>query len=72
MKKDNALFILFIVVTTLCISNIEVHSQEVHVGASGDKKEIQLGKTSRSLLLDKDYSSHFTIAPCEPEFIEIK
>jgi len=27
---------------------------------------------SRSILSDKDYSGSFTIAPYEPEFIELK
>jgi beta-galactosidase len=26
---------------------------------------------SRSILFDKDYSGNFTIAPFEPEFIEV-
>ena len=39
---------------------------------SGETKEIQLKRKSRSILLDKDYNGNFTISPYEPEFIEIK
>ena len=38
----------------------------------GEPKEIQMKEKSRSVLFDKDYSGNFTIAPYEPEFIEIK
>jgi beta-galactosidase len=44
----------------------------LYLNVSGDPKEIQMKGNSRSILFDKDYSGNFTIAPYEPEFIEIK
>ena len=44
----------------------------LYLNVSGELKEIQMKGNSRSILLDKDYSGNFTIAPYEPEFIEIK
>jgi len=44
----------------------------LYVNVSGEPKEIQMKVKSRSLLFDKDYAANFTIAPYEPEFIEIK
>jgi beta-galactosidase len=35
-------------------------------------KEIKINGKSRSILLDRDYTGNFTIAPYEPEFIEIR
>ena len=43
----------------------------LYLNVSGEPKEIQMKTKSRSLLLDKDYAGNFTIAPYEPEFIEI-
>jgi beta-galactosidase len=44
----------------------------LYLNVSGEPKEIQMKGNSRSILFDKDYSGNFTIAPYEPEFIEIK
>ena len=44
----------------------------LYLNISGEPKEIQMKKSSRSILFDRDYSGNFTIAPYEPEFIEIK
>jgi beta-galactosidase len=44
----------------------------LYLNISGESKEIQMKGKSRSILFDKDYSGNFTIAPYEPEFIEIK
>ena len=44
----------------------------LYLNVSGEPKEIQMKTKSRSLLLDKDYTGNFTIAPYEPEFIEVK
>jgi beta-galactosidase len=44
----------------------------LYLNVSGEPKEIQAKGKSRSILFDKDYSGNFTIAPYEPEFIEIK
>ena len=44
----------------------------LYLNVSGQPKNIQLKENSRSILYDKDYSGNFTIAPYEPEFIEIK
>jgi beta-galactosidase len=44
----------------------------LYLNTSGEPKEIQMESNSRSLLFDRDYSGNFTIAPYEPEFIEIK
>jgi beta-galactosidase len=44
----------------------------LYLNVSGDAKEIQMKRNSRSILLDKDYNGNFTIAPYEPEFIELK
>jgi beta-galactosidase len=43
----------------------------LYVNVSGEPKEIQIKGKTRSILFDKDYSDGFTIAPYEPEFIEI-
>jgi beta-galactosidase len=42
------------------------------LNVSGEPKAIQMKGNSHSILLDKDYTDNFTIAPYEPEFIEIK
>jgi len=44
----------------------------LYLNVSGEPKEIKINRTSRSILFDKDYTGNFTIAPYEPEFIEIK
>jgi beta-galactosidase len=42
------------------------------LNVSGEPKRIRMKGDSRSLLFDKEYTGHFTIAPYEPEFIEVK
>ena len=42
----------------------------LYLNVSGQPKEMK--KNSRSILWDKDYAGNFTVAPYEPEFIEIK
>jgi beta-galactosidase len=44
----------------------------LYLNMSGEPKEIKLTGRSKSILRDKDYSGNFTIAPYEPEFIELK
>jgi len=44
----------------------------LYLNVSSVPKEIQMAGKSRSILLDKNYDGNFTIAPYEPEFIEIK
>ena len=44
----------------------------LYMNVSGEPKEIKRDGSSRSILFDKDYSGNFTIAPYEPEFIEVK
>lgn len=44
----------------------------LYLNISGEPKEIQMNGKSRSILFDKDYSGNITIAPYEPEFLEIK
>jgi len=44
----------------------------LYLNISGEPKEIKMEGKSRSILLDRDYTGNFTIAPYEPEFIEIK
>ena len=44
----------------------------LYMNVSGEPKEIQMQDNSRSILFDKDYNGNFTIAPYEPEFIEIR
>jgi beta-galactosidase len=44
----------------------------LYLNVSGDPKEIPVKGNSRSILFDKDYTGKFTLAPFEPEFIEIK
>ncbi len=44
----------------------------LYLNTTGETKEIQRKGNSRSILLDKDYTGNFTIAPYEPEFIEVK
>ena len=47
-------------------------SHFLYMNVSGDPKEIRMKGNSRSILFDKEYSGNFTIAPYEPEFIELK
>ena len=44
----------------------------LYLNVTGEAKEIQMKENSRSILWDKDYKGNFTIAPYEPEFIELK
>jgi beta-galactosidase len=44
----------------------------LYLNVSGDAKEIPMKGNSRSILFDKDYTGNITIAPYEPEFIEIR
>jgi beta-galactosidase len=44
----------------------------LYLNVSGEPKEIQMKGNSRSILFDKDFTGNFTIAPYEPEFVEIK
>jgi beta-galactosidase len=44
----------------------------LYLNVSNEPKEIQIKGSSRSILFDKDYAGNFTIAPYEPEFIELK
>ncbi|MNT40938.1 hypothetical protein D3C72_1772820 [compost metagenome] len=44
----------------------------LYLNISDEPKEIQMKGKSRSVLFDKNYDGNFTIAPYEPEFIEIK
>ncbi len=47
-------------------------SHFLYLNVSGEPKEIPVKGNSRSILFDKDYTGKFTLAPYEPEFIEIK
>ena len=44
----------------------------LYLNISGEPKEIQMKGNSKSILFNKDYNGNFTIAPYEPEFIELK
>ncbi len=44
----------------------------LYLNVSGESKEIKIKGQAKSVLFDKAYSGNFTIAPYEPEFIEIK
>ncbi len=44
----------------------------LYLNISDEPKEIQMKGNSRSILFDKDYTGNFTIAPYEPEFVEVK
>lgn len=44
----------------------------LYLNVSGETKEIKINGKSHSILLDRDYTGNFNIAPYEPEFIEIK
>jgi beta-galactosidase len=44
----------------------------LYLNTTGEPKEIQIKGKSKSILFEKNYSGNFTIAPYEPEFIEVK
>ncbi|MFP5041699.1 beta-galactosidase [Parasediminibacterium sp. JCM 36343] len=44
----------------------------LYMNTSGETKEIEVKGSLRSILHDKDYTDKFTIAPYEPEFIEVR
>ncbi len=44
----------------------------LYLNVSAEPKTIELKGSSRSILFDKDYTDRFTIAPFEPEFVELK
>lgn len=44
----------------------------LYLNTTGEPKEIPLKDNARSILFDKEYKGNFTIAPYEPEFIEVK
>lgn len=44
----------------------------LYLNVSGEPKEIPVKGRSKSILFDKTYTGSFTIAPYEPEFIEIR
>ncbi|MDP4275982.1 MAG: beta-galactosidase trimerization domain-containing protein, partial [Bacteroidota bacterium] len=44
----------------------------LYLNVSGEPKEILMKGKSRSILFDKDYAGNFSIAPYEPEFIEVR
>lgn len=44
----------------------------LYLNVTGEPKEILMKGKSRSILFDRVYTDSFTIAPYEPEFIEIK
>jgi beta-galactosidase len=48
------------------------NSHILYLNVSGEPREIQLRRPSRSILFDKDYNGTFTISPYEPEFVELK
>ncbi len=44
----------------------------LYLNVSGEPKEIKMNGKAKSVLFDKYYSGNFTIAPYEPEFIEVE
>ncbi len=44
----------------------------LYLNVTGEPKEIPMNGRSKSILFDKSYTGNFTIAPYEPEFIEVK
>jgi beta-galactosidase len=44
----------------------------LYLNVTGEAKEIPIKGSSRSVLFDKTYSGTFSLAPYEPEFIEVK
>ena len=56
-------------------TNYHTHDDKIwllNLNVSSESKEIPIKSNSRSILFDKDYSGNFTIAPYEPEFIEVE
>ncbi len=47
-------------------------SHFLYLNVSGEPKEIPLKGKAKSLLFDKNYAGSFTLAPYEPEFIEVE
>jgi beta-galactosidase len=44
----------------------------LYLNVTGERKEISVKRRSKSILFDKEYTENITIAPYEPEFIEIR
>jgi len=44
----------------------------LYLNVTGEPKEIPMNVKSQSILFDKSYNGNFTIAPYEPEFVEVK
>jgi len=44
----------------------------LYLNVSGEPKEIKMNGKSKSVLFDKEYNGIITVAPFEPEFVEIK
>lgn len=44
----------------------------LYLNVSGEPKEIKMNVKSKSVLFDKEYNGIITVAPFEPEFVEIK
>jgi len=44
----------------------------LYLNLTGESKQIPMKGKSQSILFDKSYTGNFTVAPYEPEFIEIK
>jgi beta-galactosidase len=44
----------------------------LYLNVSGQPRDVPLKGRSRSILYDKEYNGNVTIAPYEPDFIEIK
>ena len=44
----------------------------LYLNVTGEPKEIQMNGKSKSILFNKEYNGNFTIAPYEPEFIEVQ
>jgi beta-galactosidase len=44
----------------------------LYLNVTEEPKEIQINGKSKSILFDKEYNGNFSIAPYEPEFIELK
>ncbi|HLP05003.1 MAG TPA: beta-galactosidase trimerization domain-containing protein, partial [Paludibacter sp.] len=42
------------------------------LNVTGEPKEIPIKGKSKSILFDKDYTGNFSLAPYEPEFVEVK
>jgi beta-galactosidase len=44
----------------------------LYLNVSGEPNEFKLEEKSRSILFNRDYTGNFSVAPYEPEFIEIR